>query len=31
MDILENKTNTNFHPYIGLLETTIEEEWNKMS
>ena len=30
-DILENKTNATSYPYIGLLKTAIEEEWNKMS
>ena len=29
--ILENKTNETSHPNIGLLKTTIEEEWNKVS
>ena len=29
--ILENKTNAISHPNIGLLKTTIEEEWNKIS
>ena len=28
--VLENKTNTTPHPNIGLLNTAIEEEWNKM-
>ena len=29
--ILENKTNANSNWNIGLLKTTFEEEWNKMS
>ena len=29
--VLENKTNETSHPYIGLLKTAIEKEWNKMS
>ena len=28
--VLENKTNATSHPNIGLLKTTVEEEWNKM-
>ena len=31
MGRLENQTNANSHPNIGLLKTAIEEEWNKMS
>ena len=27
----KNKTNATFHPNIGSLKTTTEEEWNKMS
>ena len=29
--ILENKTNAIFHPNIGSLKTSIEEEWNKIA
>ena len=29
--ILENKTNATSHPNISLLNTAIEEEWNKKS
>ena len=29
--VLENKTNTTFHPNIGSLKTAVEREWNKMS
>ena len=28
--VLEIQTNATFHPNIGSLKTTIEEEWNKM-
>ena len=28
--VLENKTNTNFHPDIGSLKIAIEKEWDKM-
>ena len=29
--VLENKTNANSNPNIGLLKTAIEEKWNEMS
>ena len=30
MEVLENKTNATSHLNIGLLKTTIDEEWIKM-